>query len=304
MIAPIALFVYKRPEHTRRCLESLMANPLAKQSDLYIFCDAAKTPADHSMVQQTREVVRQVSGFNRIEVVERVTNWGLAASIIAGVTQLCHQFSKVIVIEDDLILSPYFLQYMNSALEYYANETKVGCIHGYVYPTQKPLPQTFFLRGGDCWGWATWQRAWQYFEPCGQKLLQNIVLQNEVAGFTLNRANDNLQMLKDQIAGRNNSWAIRWHASLYLRNMLTLYPGQSLVNNIGLDDTGTHCNATNVYQVDLAHNAAVIQSIPLVQNTMACKAFESFYRSLKPSFAQRVWRKLNTMLSKTDEKVS
>ena len=171
-LAPIALFVYNRPEHTRRTLSYLQKNLLADESRLFIFSDAAKTEADKTKVELVRQLVKDITGFKSVKIIERKENLGLANSIISGVTQLVNEYGKVIVFEDDLLSSVYTLQYFNEALKRYADEEKVMHIGAYMYNlADKSLPQTFFYRAASSWGWATWARAWKDFEPDIDKLI-------------------------------------------------------------------------------------------------------------------------------------
>lgn len=239
-LAPIALFTYNRPEHTRRTVEALVRNDLAKESDLIIFSDGAKGCGDESQVSAVREYLGTVSGFKSVTVNAAEHNRGLAASIISGVTAVVRKHGKIIVLEDDLVTSPYFLRYMNDALEFYENEERVISIHGYTHPVTAQLPETFFLRGADCWGWATWQRGWIQFETDGAKLLNELQRRHLLNAFDLDGNYPFSSMLKGQIAGRNDSWAIRWHAAAFLADKLTLHPGKSLVINIGNDRSGSN----------------------------------------------------------------
>ena len=257
--APIALFIYNRPAHVRRTVASLLANPEAAESDLFVFCDGAKTPESAAAVEEARAFVRGLTGFASLTVVERERNLGLAKSIIDGVTRLCRDRGRVIVLEDDLVLSPYFLRYMNDALDCYADAPLVASIHGYLGPVHESLPETFFLRGADCWGWATWSRAWQVFEPDAAKLLARLRHEGLTQTFDMEGAEAYTKMLEDFIAGKNDSWAVRWHASAFLRGMFTLYPGRSLVENIGFDGSGMHSGSINPYRTNLAQEPIVVR---------------------------------------------
>lgn len=240
--APVAFFAYKRPQHTLQSLESLSQNIGAEKSQLYIFCDGAKDEAAEPDVQAVRRVVRQKQWCGQVEIIERNQNWGLANSIISGVSELCRDYGKVIVVEDDLLLSPYFLKYMNSALQHYLEEPKVMHISGYMYDVKSyKFPETFFLRQIYCWGWATWDRAWQKFNPNGQFLLEAITKQNLQQLFSMNGSFNFYSMLEDYVAGKIDSWAIRWYASVFLSQGLSLVPHSSLTRNIGFDGTGTNC---------------------------------------------------------------
>src|SRR5262245_24975653 len=129
--APIALFTYNRPDHTRQTVEALRKNELAEETDLLVFSDAPGRPDDAERVRQVREYVDTISGFKSVRVVARARNLGLAGSIIDGVTQVCGESGRAIVLEDDLVTSPFFLGFMNKALDTYASEDRVGSVHGY-----------------------------------------------------------------------------------------------------------------------------------------------------------------------------
>jgi len=243
-LAPIALFTFKRPDHTRRTLESLAQNPEFESSPLFIYCDGARNAGEAGVVEETRKLIRDWPHPNKT-VIERDRNWGLANSIIDGVTVQCNAHGKVIVIEDDLVVSPHFLNYMNTALVKYQDDDRVISIHGYSYPIDN-LPEAFFIKGASCWGWATWKRGWDLFEADGQKLLDELKRKNLMYRFNILGSYPYKRMLQDQIHGRNNSWAIRWYASAFIKDKLTLHPGKSLVSNIGLDGSGDHCDPEDI----------------------------------------------------------
>lgn len=276
--APIALFTFSRPAHTAQTLAALQSNLLAEQSDLIIFSDGPRHQQDQEKVKEVRTLLHQVKGFRTVQVIERETNYGLSRNIIDGVTQICREYGQVIVLEDDLVTSPYFLKYMNEALSYYANNSQVASIHGYVYPVQEQLPETFFLRGADCWGWATWHRAWNLFNPNGSELLKELYRQNLTQEFDFAGAYPYTKMLKGQIAGTNDSWAIRWYASAFLQNKLTLYPGRSLVHNIGNDASGTHCGSSQTFDVKVSEQPIKVGDIPVEESKIARQAFINFGR--------------------------
>lgn len=277
-LAPVALFAFKRPEHLRRTVESLAANPLAARTHVTVFCDAARYAADAEGVTAVRALVAGLGGFASVTPVYRDSNLGLARSIIDGVSRLLAVHGRVIVVEDDLLLSPHFLQYMNGGLEVYASDDMVASVHGYCYPVDTALPETFFLRGADCWGWATWSRAWAHFESDGQALLAALEAQRLTRRFDLDGSFGFTRMLADQIAGRNDSWAVRWHAACYLRGLLTLYPGRTLVENIGNDASGTHGGATGDYAGVPAAEEVPVRRIALAESAEARAAFVRFHR--------------------------
>ena len=297
-LAPIALFVYNRLTHTRQTIEALQENILANQSDLIIFSDASKTEDQVESVCGVRDYIRQIDGFQSITIVERPLNLGLANSIVDGVTKLVNEHGRVIVLEDDLVTSQYFLTYMNAALDKYTDDDRVASIHGYVYPVKPSLPEAFFLRGADCWGWATWQRAWVYFNRDGQYLLDELKRQQLIPAFNLNGAYSFSKMLEDQINGRNDSWAVRWHASIFLADKLTLYPGRSLVHNIGNDASGTHCGESNMHDVVLSATPIDLSHVEVSASIAGRQAFEGFFRQSQGGLMHRMRRFLGSILLK------
>ena len=276
MYAPITLFVYNRPAHTRQTVEALLKNELAGESDLIIFSDAPKKPEAAEAVREVREYIRTITEFRTVRIVERDRNWGLANSIIDGVTSVVNERGRIIVLEDDLVTSPYFLRFMNDALDLYERKESVISIHGYIYPVAEKLPETFFLRGADCWGWATWKRGWELFEPNGRKLLASLKSQRLEREFNFGGSYDYLEMLGSQVKGGNDSWAIRWYASAFLKTKLTLYPGRSLVLNIGNDNSGTHCGATEIFSGDIIARPVAVGGIPIVASLEARSAVTGF----------------------------
>lgn len=281
-LAPIILFVYNRPFHTKAVLNNLAANNEAKDSILCIFCDGAKPGATQETIQkikQTRSIARKENRFKQVKIVEHVDNKGLANSIIEGVSKICGEYGSVIVLEDDIVTSPFFLRYMNNALLLYKDIDHVGSINGYWYPTKHKMPETFFLRNQSCWGWATWARAWNLFESDGLKLLNRLRDAKLDKQFDLEGAIQYTKMLEDQILKKNDSWAIRWDASLFLANKLSLYPQTSLVENIGFDGSGIHSNATSIYFSELANEPINLFAIPIKESEYGRKALIHFYKN-------------------------
>ena len=287
LLAPIALFTYNRLRHTRQTVEALARNELARESELVIFSDGPRSESDRGKVGPVREYIRTITGFKKVTIIERDCNQGLAGSIIAGVTEIVSRYKKIIVLEDDMVTSPFFLRYMNNALEFYQDEERIISIHGYLYPLQTRLPETFFLRGADCWGWATWKRGWALFNSDGLKLLAELKKHKLEKQFDLNGAFAYTKMLKWQARGALDSWAIRWHASAFLQDKLTLYPGTSLITNIGLDASGTHCSPTNRFEVVLADRPVKIGAIPIEEHASAKRALENYYLTTRPSLFKR-----------------
>ncbi|CAM5783114.1 glycosyltransferase family 2 protein [Rhizobacter fulvus] len=294
--APIAAFAFNRPSHLARTIAALKACPEAQRSHLTLYCDGARGPQDHEAVAAVRRYAGTIDGFASVTLDASDSNRGLAASIMRGVSEQLKHSDRVIVLEDDLVVSPHFLRYMNDGLSRYAEDPRVASIHGYVYPTGGALPETFFLEGADCWGWGTWARAWGHFEPDGSKLLAELERRKLTRRFDFDGSFPYTQMLRDQIAGRNSSWAIRWHAACYLKQLLTLYPGRSLVRNIGHDSTGTHCGTTDVMDAHVTDDPINVGSIPVEPSPRAHRAFARFLLG-QLSWKQRARMTLRYLLS-------
>jgi hypothetical protein len=294
-LSPIALFAYNRPEHTRKTLESLMANAEFSDSSLYVFCDGAKRKKDIPLVQATRESIRSYE-LDNATIIERDKNLGLANSIITGVTELCNKYGRVIVVEDDLYLSPYFLKYMNTALDIYEKYGKVMHISGYMFPVKGELPDTFFYRSTSCWGWGTWKRAWDRFEPDVHKLLAGFQDEKKRWEFDIHGSIDYYKMLKHQASGKVDSWAIRWYASVFLNGGLCLHPGTSLVNNIGHDDSGVHCGCTDVYDVNVNEGKDFMFTTDISESDEAVMLIAEFYQAIKKPVYVRAYNKVKRII--------
>lgn len=285
---PIVLFTYARVEHTLLTIQALLRNPKISDHDLIIFSDAAKTPDKQAAVNDVRNYLSTVTGFRSVTIHKRVKNLGLANSIINGVTQILAEYERIIVLEDDIVTSPHFLGYMNDALERFRNDERVASIHGYVYPVQQFLPEAFFLAGADCWGWATWRRGWQLFNPDGKALLDELKHRDLIKSFNMNGTFPFSEMLENQVKGLNDSWAIRWHASAFLAGKLTLYPGRSLVLNIGNDRSGTHCVAITDFDGQLSETPINLDHVAVEISDDASKAIEIFFDRLNLNRQKRI----------------
>ena len=281
ILSPIVVFTYNRPVHTLRTFNALLKNPLANESDIIIYSDSARTATHNKAVDEVRSYLSEITGFRSKKVIHRDRNFGLAESIIQGVTEVLQESEKLIVLEDDMVVSPYFLTYMNDALDLFAEDERVISIHGYVYPVDQELPPAFFIPGADCWGWATWKRGWEIFNYDGQFLLDELTRQGLLRTFDFNGTYPYSLMLKDQIQGKNDSWAIRWYASAFLQNKMTLYPGCSLVQNIGNDNSGTHCGKSRSMDVELNASPINLKNIEVEVSQVALAAFENYFKKNK-----------------------
>ena len=297
-IAPILLFVYNRPDHTKQTLDALAKNELASSSVLYVLADGPKeaiSQSDLHAIHETRALFSKGTyGFRDLIFSASDVNLGLSESVIKGVDAVLAKHGKVIVLEDDIVTGAGFLTYMNNALSMYEHEEKVISISAYNFPIDPAgLPDTFFIRGADCWGWATWSRGWKFFEQDAKKLYSSLKEENLTTEFDLKGAYPYTQMLLDHINGKVNSWAIRWHASAFLANKLTLCPQVSLVRNIGLEGSGTHGESNNSFAASFTDHCDVKPG-PVQQNKLALERIREFYAPSKfRSFIRSLKNKLH-----------
>jgi hypothetical protein len=278
-IAPVVLFVYNRPLHTKKVLNALSLNALAKETNLFIFCDGPKSNANSTHITSINNVIKIIKNENRFKSVNitiRNENLGLSKSIINGVSEIISIYGNIIVLEDDIVPEIGFLNYMNTALNIYKDNSNVGCIHAWNYSinTKNFTDSTFFLLGGDCWGWATWERSWNLFNNDGTFLFNQIREHNLEYIFERRGTHNFLKMLDDQIKGYNDSWAIRWHASLVLNNKYCLFPIMPIVRNIGLDNSGVHCETEIIEQN--VNKSVLIDQIQVTESEIFFKEYKKY----------------------------
>jgi hypothetical protein len=250
--APVVIFAYNRPEHLRNCLDSLLINHNSDKTELFVNIDGPRNEYDQEMNIQCVSVVSEYNSFKNIEIWQNETNFGLSRSVLTGTQRIFGIYSSAIFIEDDLIVSPYFLKFMNEGLNVYNSNSKVASIHGYQYPITDTLECPVFLRGADCWGWATWKDRWDGCQFDAKKLLQRIQYLGLADTFDLDKTIENTKMLSDNIDRKNDSWAIRWHAEMFLSEKYTIYPPRSLVQNMGSDGSGENSGISNIFDTKLS----------------------------------------------------
>ncbi len=297
-LAPIALFAYRRPRHLRAALESLARNPLAAQSELFVYCDGARGADERERreVDEVRRLVRERAWCGKVSVIESPANRGLAASITGGVTEVVQRHGRAIVLEDDLVLSPGFLAYMNDALRAYEGESAVMHVAGYSPPLAAPLPATYLYRNTTCWGWGTWARAWQHFNPDAAQLLAELGRRNLFHRFNLDGSYPATDQLIDNIDGIRQTWAIKWYASVMLAGGLCLHPHPSLVQNIGTDDSGTHTGATDQYRIArLAERIGVAPLRAIEESEQAAAAIRRFNLDAHPGIGGALLGRLRAL---------
>ena len=288
-LAPIVLFVYNRPKHTQDMIEALAKNNFAKESDVYIFSDNTKKEKDIENVRKVRtyiDSIKQKNWFANVYIEKAEKNKGLAKSVINGVTRVINKYDKVIVLEDDLIPSKVFLEYMNKALDFYEKKESIWSISGYNIPIQIPKNYKFdiYLGYRGCsWGWATWKDRWNTvdWKVSDYKEFKN----NYKKRKQMNRGGpDMAQMLDSQMQGLCDSWAIRWCYEQSKQNKYTIYPVKSLVINQGLDGTGTHSGTTKDFDVEIS------ERIPELYNNLPVdkEITTNFYNKYKLGIKQKI----------------
>lgn len=297
--SPVVLFVYNRPEHTKKTLDALAANKYASQTDLIVYSDAAKNLSAEESVRQVRQIISQYASlFANVSIVEREINCGLAKNIIEGVTQVINQYDQVIVLEDDIVTSPSFLEFMNSALSKYKNSEQVWHISGWNYPIDSDgLSETFFWRTMNCWGWATWADRWQHFTKDPQRLVQSWS-KDEIKRFNLDGKYNFWSQVTANAQGKLNTWAIFWYATIFKHHGLCLNPVQSYVANIGHDGSGENCGTADPYQVQLSAKNVTYWSDTITENPQAVSRIKAFYQSITPPLYRRALGKLKRILVK------
>ena len=303
-LAPIVLFTYNRPWHTRQTIEALKKNELASESELFIFSDGPKDENAVTKVNEVRDYIKTIDGFKKINIIEREKNWGLANNIIDGVTKIVNEYGKIIVLEDDLVTSPYFLTFMNEALEYYKDERKVMNISGYNFTVNKEnLPDNFFLKPTSGWGWATWNRAWKFYKKDADYYIK-IFTKDMIKDFNLNGAYNYFDQIIQNKKGTINTWAIFWYASVYLQEGLSLHPRDSYIKNIGHDGTGVHCGKSDVFNVEITTKLNLNFPLVIEESVVARKALEDYFNSIKIPFWKRLVNKFYRLIDKGFHKVS
>jgi len=290
--SPVVLFVYSRLDHTKLTIQALAENFLAKDTELVIYSDGAKTPDLVEAVQDVRNFLDGVRGFKTIKIIKNESNYGLAENIISGVSEVISVYGRAIVLEDDIVTSPYFLMYMNDALDFYHNKKKVWHISGWSYPLgDSGLEGSFLWRGMNCWGWATWEDRWKSFEKHPKKLMNTWGKEN-IERFNLDGYHDFWFQVKANDSGILNSWAIFWYAAIFAKDGLSLNPAKSLVKNIGIDGSGENCGRNDLYSSEEFSGEIRFFPEDLQENRFALNRIQNFYKSISPNIVMRFWGKL------------
>lgn len=279
-LAPVVMFVYNRADHFQQTYEALCNCPGVAETDLYIFSDGPKNEAQIEKVNMVRETIHSLktnSPFHEVHVTESVINKGLAKSVISGVTEVIEKYGRVIVVEDDCVPAPGFLKYMNQCLDYYESEERVGSIAGFT-PTL-PYPECFkddvFFAYRSCsWGWATWKNCWKDVD-WDLKNMKEFYQNPELIKLLNSNGNDRFLRLHRQTKGNGSSWSVRFGAHLVKKNLLTVYPRYSYIQNNGCDASGVHSRAEDAETMSVDLTKALeevilcpVSVIPEIQKIM------------------------------------
>lgn len=295
--APVVLFVYNRVAHTRETVSSLKLSTISPQTDLIVFSDAPKNEKAESQVKEVRDYLKTIKGFKSVKVIKREHNWGLAASIIDGVTDVVNEYGRAIVLEDDIVISPAFLQYMNQALDFYEDKKDVWHISGWSYPIDKEdLGDAFLWRGMNCWGWATWSDRWKHFKKDPEGLIKNWTTDDKKA-FDLGGTGVFWSQVLGNASGKLNTWAIFWYATIFQNKGLCLNPAVSYVENIGHDGSGVHCgNDTSHLSAELCQKESINLPTDIFESKLAFARIIRFYRKNTLPLYKRALNKLSRKL--------
>ena len=307
--APVAVFAFKRLDLLKKTLAAAARSNGFTETPIHIFSDGpnADSPSDSREVAALREWANKWSANHGAIVHEAITNQGLRRSIVGGVTEVLSSCDRVVVLEEDIIVSRWFLEFMNDALEALKERPDIFQVSGYFVPTARRLPDTGLLRVPGSWGWGTWRRAWQWYRDDVAALLEE-VRHSDPAAFDFGGAYSHLDALERNANGTLDTWLVRWYASIFLRNGLCVYPGKSLTRNIGFDARATNTSPSRTSSTLLRQRVAgqrirVSVEIGAEETPEFVAALEDFYRWQlhqwkRPSLSERARARLNAIVSR------
>ena len=278
MLAPVVIFVYARPVHTKQTIESLAKNYFADETEVHIYSDSPKNEKTQQTVELVREYINSLPQrhlFKSVKITTAERNKGLANSIISGVTEIIEQYGKVIVVEDDLVSSPDFLQYMNQALDFYEGDNRIWSISGYTFNINIPpgyKNDVYLSYRGSSWGWASWKDRWKKVD---WKVTDYTFFKDskEIRSRFNRGGRDMSNMLDFQMQGKIDSWAIVWCYAQSKSDMLTVFPVMSRIKNIGLDGTGTHSGINPKYDTVISDGSKGCKFENVELNSRIVKSF-------------------------------
>jgi len=289
-LAPIVLFCYNRPNHLRLTIASLKNNYLADQSSLHIFLDGPKSKKDIIKNNEVFNYISKINGFAKIKIYRRKTNLGLSLSVISGINFVLKKNDKIIVVEDDIVTSPFFLKFMNESLNKYEKNLKVWHIagHSHLKSNENEIQKVFFSYYMNCWGWGTWKNRWKMFEKNPNKLI-NSFSKKDISEFDLEDSGLFWSQILKNASRKINTWAIFWYATIHIRKKLCCNPLKSYVRNIGMDGSGMHCSNSEY----LNNNALYIKpEIKLISKPIFSKKYFKIYKNYFKSQSTSIFKKL------------
>jgi acetyltransferase-like isoleucine patch superfamily enzyme len=292
--APVLIFGYNRPQHLKKCINALLNSRNADNTEVFIFLDGPKDNASTIQLNlhfEVKNCVSSISGFKSIRTIESSTNLGLSKSIVNGINAIFEKYDRIIVLEDDVIVSEGFLDYCNSALECYQNDNEVMHISAANYALDIPPEcETFFAKILTCHGWATWRRAWKHFNDDAIDHLAYFNSSPErVLDFDVNGKAYFLEQLKQNVEGRISTWAVKWYASWLRAGGISLLPRMSLVGNIGFDGSGENSGYAESYLSARVETISVVRQ-PIIENTEYRERLSVFWSK----YLENNWRNLST----------
>lgn len=278
-MSPVVIFAFNRPDHLERCLESLRNNKESEHTVFWVFVDGPRNSDDLLKKEMIKKLLNKYEKMMKLKVKYSESNLGLEKSVINGLNEIFLLSERAIIMEDDLVASTFFLEYCNAGLNRYQFDNRVASIHGFSYKFKRPEEQPYFLKGADCWGWATWRDRWEYFEEDSAKLINQLLGKRLKKKFDLDGAFPYFKMLIRQSRGEVNSWAIRWHASMFLADKLTLYPDRTLINNNGMDGSGTNAGKSKSLNSPLAITSINLSGVQVKESSKARRKLKVFLRN-------------------------
>lgn len=303
MKSPIAFFCFNRPYHTYRSIINLGKNSEAKDTELIAFLDGPREVKDLIKIESVEKILISYSHlFKSLKIVKSSKNLSSALNIRKGVTEILSKYKSVIVLEDDILVSKYFLHYMNSALVKYENSKRVWHINGYNYPLKTNNHDYYFIRLMHCWGWATWQDRWTEFisnplmnDPYYINSIFNKEMRNDLDLNSKGNFWSQIEANRSQII---NTWAIFWYCFIFYQKGLCLSPSLSHTKNIGLDNSGQNCSGTsNINNHTLNNKSSINFPNEIIENKQAIKEIKEFIDN-RYSYSKRFYAKLKMILYK------
>ena len=267
-LAPVALFVYNRPETLSKTLESLKNNKLIKKTDIYIFSDGpTSNKRSKKKVYKVRKIIKDVKNLKIKKTIFYKTNRGLKKNIIEGINYVFKNHSKIIVLEDDLLVSPYFIKYMNRSLNFIKYKKKIWHVSAWNYPIKtnfKNLNDTFLWHNMNCWGWGTHKNDWNKLILDSNFFIKSFS-NKQINFFNLDGNLNNWSQLTRNHQKKLYTWAIFWNATIFWNKGLCLNPVKSYVKNIGFDKNATNTLKYITQSENLNSNAKI--NFPKKQET-------------------------------------